>query len=405
MTRYKLIKPSVFFVIGFLYLFSVLSWFLFPFVSISTGELKARELYVDENALLVNSVKYSYIYNTDNYHNVRDSKEESKSVDVINCKVPSDVHCYYFSKYSIYYSHIDPSEGKTVAGEGIFILIPLHSELKDIANDIVELLYYRLRKKSPWLSRRIIVVLMPIPSIQPLNFVSIEFDTWLSHYLSNSLQYDDDTNESIHSHGINNHNKNLEMNQKLSMEYIDVVHIRQAYVLNIFEASHSSLSKSDSEVLHLHIIGEYGQMPNMDLVSTTLAIHSNLPISIPASNCDLSSYSILQSYLSSSTSLLAYLNKLCGVLHFSYSMLTNHADGFHHYFLSRRIDALSITPVTNLFRSSQITNTNTKTTKNKNKQTKSRKSSNKNQYTLTLDDIVSVVMNLIHVSSNLHGMS
>ena len=38
-----------------LYALSILWWFLFPLLSISTGELKARGLYVDENALLVNS--------------------------------------------------------------------------------------------------------------------------------------------------------------------------------------------------------------------------------------------------------------------------------------------------------------------------------------------------------------
>ena len=118
-------KPNISQVIFVLYVYSLLSWIFFPLVSITSGELKAREIYVDENSLLVNSIKSAYLYNTDNFDE-NDIIDSHESIDVFNCKFPYDyeditIPCSYFSKYSIQYLHIDPSRGKSFLGEGIYI--------------------------------------------------------------------------------------------------------------------------------------------------------------------------------------------------------------------------------------------------------------------------------------------
>jgi hypothetical protein len=255
MIKYKL---SQFSIVVAIWIFSLVSWLLFPLISISSGELKARELYVDENALLVNSVKHSYIYNTDNTNEV--DATEAESIDFINCIIPYDtVYCNYFSNHMIHYAHIDPLQGKATTGDGIFILIPFLEDMKDIANEIAGLLVHRLYNKSPWLSRRVVIVLLPLSSNQIINFVSERFENWLNQYLSNSLHAkerdsekgddslpDDSTRCYQHS---NNHDTYVPYRSmchittssstssptafSTSKCHIRAVHHRQAYVLNL----------------------------------------------------------------------------------------------------------------------------------------------------------------------------
>ena len=119
MIKLKNFKPNITTVIWLCYVLSILWWLLYPLVSISTGEWKPRGLYVDENALLVNSVAQAYLYNENNQNNHVDTDKmhgyQDQFNDLIHCNTSSyssaqnAFYCYRFASYHLTYLHIDPS--------------------------------------------------------------------------------------------------------------------------------------------------------------------------------------------------------------------------------------------------------------------------------------------------------
>ena len=212
-----------------------LAWvLLFPLVSLSTGELKPRSLYIDEHALLINSgTKYLYSHASTS-NSVIDAVSENGVEDGSICSI---FHCQelYMSNITtqpIIHVQLHTRHLETIVVSFIVSSNSSNHYITSIAKQI---------KDTKWIAKNILLLVI----------------------------YQDCT---IDKCG----NRNIGLRYSAVMEQWFQQHyhnrfglLRQNFIIDLTQINNASVSDTMTELLY---IGIDGQLPNMDLIAAALAI-------------------------------------------------------------------------------------------------------------------------------------
>ena len=317
-SRLRLTTNPAYAAVG-LYVFSILWWLLFPLISITTGELKPRGLYVDENALLVNSASLGF-----REVMTRDAREDDlhNFQLVMNSTVrmnPGDDNiCLSLTKEfaSVTCRGMRPREKgdrmmREVANitqivvdhpwkprslEVSMVVVSYHSSNELQTFGFTTVLIKKILS-ADWLSKRIIILLLPLSSCaRQVNCTdTFEMETFNDDsYVANSCKsasIDNDTRRfskalstwlnEYHSIGHNQYDK---VGHRVQYEGL----LRDAYVIDFTEPLITSTSSNSErtrdsikdgsmsrkvswEKILLSTVGNNGQLPNMDFLTAPLA--------------------------------------------------------------------------------------------------------------------------------------
>ena len=305
-----------------LYFASIIWCLLFPLVNITTGETKPRGIYVDENALLVNSGTSGFPLSNGNENspqwlNFRHMKD---SVTHSSNSVPSFCRFVTSNHLSVSCCQIEKSTGtmtkiivdhpwKARSLEVTTIAISYHSTNKIQSLAYAAALIKRI-STSNWLSKRILILLIPLQydegqtaargetrvaafdhqksgtqtaegnhghsEMHRVRF-SLSLSTWLDEYHAMQPRISDNV---------------FEVPQQPSTQICDgSIHeglLRDAYIVDFSEPFITSIAAEHCESLggckekgkgkalwrtiRVLIAGNNGQLPNMDFIAAPLAI-------------------------------------------------------------------------------------------------------------------------------------
>lgn len=378
-----------------LFFFSVLWCALFPLISMTTGELKPRGLYVDENALLAKGGLPQSLpsYNVhESRHGMEDFRRASDSIKRIGHS-KGDICTYFTSELSsVYCRTLSNSFGniseiiidhpwKSRSLEITAIIIPHHSSNALQSYSFARALINKLLR-SDWMSKRVLFLLVPT-RCQGANILEeagdicdsvvsdgivdrIRFSSslgiWLTDYHGANIDIDSISNIPIEWNvsaiGSGEHSAPLEGL------------LRDAYIVDFSEPFITSLpSEAPQKGVHsqaraswrkvqLSVVGNNGQLPNMDILSAPTAtfagdvIDEGDALPEPTTQTEKSSFpSLLESCLCGWASLLSrtrvcerYCRVLSGLINFSGAMLEG-PSGIHGQLIRRNIDSLTLRPV------------------------------------------------------------
>lgn len=274
------------------YVAGILWIFLFPLVSISTGELKPRGIYIDESSL------QSYSPATFNY-------ETKEVADLRGLCERLSLRCSHLIDQS--YEIILDSLHKPISDEVIAIVLPYYEDNIHISH-VLGVLCENL-VDSEWLAKRVLLLLLPSH-----NSSSILQD-WIYHY----------------------HHMDKQTSRKYGL-------LREAYVIDLIE-------EGGWDDIVVNIIGSYGRLPNMDiLASILLTDHKNI-ITLESDTRRLEEVSTILDYsyrsvrrVFTSNEALKYSRKLFGLFAFMFKMSFSLNRELHDLFLNYNIDSLTIRP-------------------------------------------------------------
>jgi hypothetical protein len=333
---------------------------LFPLCNISSGESKPRSLYVDENAFVVNNVQIDEA----TYSRLQLSESLSNDLlrEICSCQI------YYSSFHSLENNQCtchfhNPRESE--AYEAIILILPYNVFLKRLvilyASRILTALNY-----MKWLSKHVIVLML-------------------------------ENNESIRSsleRWIKNYHRQIKIPFQEEMKQPQHF-IREAFILDIFNfedyfrqnetISFDTLRRLSWRDIEISYYGTNGQLPNMDIISSALALDMNLltvgdtHLQIIVSNGIIST--IIRYVIEIFPESKEYLNRLFGLFH-SVTSMVNGSDGLHGQLLHHNIDAITLRP-----RQATLKK-HTKTTLKKR---------------IDVDFLVSLSLKVLRMYSNLHG--
>ena len=287
-----------------LLLLSIVWILLFPMVSITTGELKPRGLYVDENSILVHSELFRH--HLSRYRRQRDqSFSHSCNSSALNryniCDaiiaeygLPCLRHDFrrgqknhhsmhegdednrrpYFSN-SVYQVHLSPRMAKSAAVVESTVLafsysIDNNDDVLGICNattipmmmSIFDAIYHGLREAT-WQSRLVIILFVPISSMTSSSTAAahqsmFSLSEWLHLYHRPTLSQ-------LHDYSDSSHHR------------FKIGIIREAYVLDLTTLPTSSSSQLSNDIrwekASLQYSGINGLLPNMDLISYPLVLY------------------------------------------------------------------------------------------------------------------------------------
>jgi len=266
-----------------------LHWFLFPLVSLSTGELKPRGTFFEHKDLLPHFTSSSS-FSPRAFDFAVGSEKETSSV----CDIFENLgHPCIWHGASLVWSYVTPSFVDDA--EEVIVIVASHKECESAS--ALDTNFRRLAsfqnhlQDSRWLAKTV-VLLVPMGGNS-----DGALEAWLNLYLVSSVGQ-----------------------QHRTMMPVSGT-IRAALAVNF--ACPSGLQGGYD--INLAVVGERGRLPNADLVN--LASHSFRGLA-----------KIEQSAGSESTS---YWRRLTSLLGFCQAMLREPA-GYHHVFLNAGIDALSV---------------------------------------------------------------
>ena len=347
------------------YFISLVWYFLLPLLSITTGELKPRKLYVDEHAFIISSIAQKLLKHQ---QSVRYPTLQAAINNYTQCKFSDNTNlnnCIHDQQHQITSFYYD-SPTKSLPNEALLIGIMYSTHEEELVNVCLHILFSILDREL-WLAKRIVFMLIPAES-DFLTSSSARVDNWLSVYLHGTL------------HGTDGAYDNL--------IHTPPVLIRQALILDLYSDTTTSFNpeKHDSghtthaiipqppPIIHsttsttkrwshleLDLLGPFGLQPNMDAVTAFLSLnpHTVLPSSTctPEENILLTrlTRNILPYYTVTPQQrvyITAYCNKICGLTKFllyssQYSILKG-GDGIHSSFLTHHIDSYTIRPVSSV---------------------------------------------------------
>lgn len=390
-----------------LFFLSALWYTLFPLISITTGETKPRGFYVDENALLARNgpAQLLPLFNIDKSH--RDIEHFKRTCDSIwrISKLKGDlcthltgefssVSCRLLSKSSGSITEIivdHPWKSRSL--EITVVVIPYHSSNELQSFSFASTLLSRL-VRSDWMSKRVTILLVPLRCGKVDNFKgsgdicdSVAYDgiadriryssslaLWLKNY--HASQFGSNLLSSIPTHS--NISAMGSSDDFAPLEGL----LRDAYIVDFSEAfittrvtdsstktgggkSVPSKARLSWKKVQLSVVGNNGQLPNMDFLSAPMAAFMGeamdegdaLPESVAAhrdndSQTQSPSFAaVLSSGLCGWSSLFfsarlceQYFQVLSGLINFTGALIEG-PSGLHGQFIRRNIDSLSLRPM------------------------------------------------------------
>ena len=420
-TRFRLTTNPAYAAVG-LYVSSILWWLLFPLISISTGEIKPRGLYVDENALLVNSASLGFREvmgrdaREDDLHNFQLVMNSA-----VRMNPGDDSICLSFTREfaSVTCRGMRPREKgdrmmREVANitqivvdhpwkprslEVSMVVVSYHSSNELQTFGFTTALIKRILL-ADWLSKRIIILLLPLSSCARQVNCTDTFEMETSKdgsYVANDCKSASINNDNrrfskalstwlneYHSIG---HDQHDQVGHRVQYEGL----LRDAYVIDFTEPLITSTSsnlertreslkdgpmsrKASWEKILLSTVGNNGQLPNMDFLTAPLASFPH----IAANEADiylrnnrinragqlgrkggefsrelekevvregLISICRYFTFVSASTC-HSYFEILSGLTRFS-SVLIHGPSGLHGQFIRRNIDSFTLRPIKN----------------------------------------------------------
>jgi hypothetical protein len=218
------------------YLVGILWLLLFPLVSISSGELKPRSLYIDEHALLINSgTKYLYAHGAATYSVYNSS---------LNDEVQKDELCNMFHCQELYMSNDEKTNP--------IVHIELNSRHLET----------------------IVISFIVSPSQRSNNYITsiakqIKDTKWIAKNVLLLLIYQDCANDKC-----DRNNNELLYSERIERWFQLHYHhryglLRQNFIVDLTQIDKVSGSDSMTELMY---VGVDGQLPNMDLLSAALAV-------------------------------------------------------------------------------------------------------------------------------------
>ena len=336
-----------------LYVGALLWWLCHPWASFSTGELKARQLYVDENALVVQALVQSDIdskMNGDTQLPPQQLLFESNICDhVQHIGATSCVQIGGGNGVSSITQVVVDSPTKPLTGEAILFALPYRKDENEHAvKNVVSAFVYSLINGAPWLSRRVMILLVEVDCSNKSHSNDICIDNELIIY-SKALDewLKKQTGRDSH-HG--------EPTERVAASLI-----REAYIMEIsVNRNYGQHSDALGPTCELHFYGVNGALPNLDMISSTLALFGDsmtvspqggrnaafddplsLWYSIALKTMDVIIDSIT-STVGSSQSLESYYANSLGLMKSSMSMAHGRGDGLHSQFIDKNIDSITI---------------------------------------------------------------
>lgn len=421
-TRLRLATNPTYAAVG-LYVSSILWWLLFPLISITTGELKPRGLYVDENALLVNSAslgfrevmshderedelhKFQLVMNSivrmkpgdDNFCLSLDSELVSITCRSMRLREKGDrIIKEVVNITQIVVDH--PWKPRSL--EVSIIIISYHSSNAAQTFGFTTVLIKKILS-SDWLSKRIIILLLPLSSCAgQMNYADIfETETSIDNVYfaklaidckSELMNYDTRRFSKALSSWLNEYHsigQNKYDNIGLRVQYEGL--LRDAYVIDFTEPLITSTSfsadgrrepvkdgsmsrKVSWEKILLSSVGNNGQLPNMDFMTAPLALFPDIAVNEADSQLGNNRIyrtgslgikgrefsrelekevvregliSICRYFTFTSASIChSYIEILSGLIRFS-TALIHGPSGLHGQFIRRNIDSITLRPI------------------------------------------------------------
>ncbi len=212
-----------------------LAWvLLFPLMSLSTGELKPRSLYIDEHALLINSgTKYLYAHASTSNSVVDAVKangvEDSSLCSVFHCQ---ELYMSNITTQPIIHIQLHNRHLETIVVSFIVSSNSSNHYITSIAKQI---------KDTKWIAKNILLLVI---------YQDCAIDKCGNH--NNELRY------------------SAVMEQWFQQHYHNRFGLlRQNFIVDLTQVNNASVSDTMTELLY---VGIDGQLPNMDLIAAALAI-------------------------------------------------------------------------------------------------------------------------------------
>ena len=301
-----------------IYMLSIMWCFSFAAVSLSTGELKPRSIFLDENAF---SVKFSPSINR---RLPKCNLSDCSSWDSLcTCTtLPTSYATCHLRRHNqqeridsvseVIEITIQPKSDIMTNEVNVFAF-PVSSHKPELWLLEFVRMFCSAVHSSPWASRTVRVLLVPV--IDTHAHINNAVDKWATHMFSPPL---------------------ISIGNDNSL-------VRSAYVVQLGSGSSSAqLSKVkgwEGDII-VRAPGLNGQLPNMDMLANLRAITSRTVLFNDRSE---TATSLLKHCVSAPMCrrFTPYLERLIDLFFFSVSMLFD-PSGFHHYLLSKNIDAVSV---------------------------------------------------------------
>lgn len=344
---------------NYIYCVALCWWLCHPWASFTTGDWEPRQLYVDENALVVQALAQKGTDSRVNKKALTTKITKSLPLDLDICEQVHDIgatSCLQMGSESdgtMITQVVVDSTTKQVGEEAIAFVLPFKGSIsEDAARTVLVKFIHELLNSSAWLSKRVIVLLVEVNCINikengnlciggKIGVHSKALDVWLRNYIGKG--------------GENGHAR-----------YVATSLIREAYIMELYSRSSGEKSTPPSKSKSkLHFSGVNGALPNMDMISGVLALFEGaltVPHYLeddPAPRDPVSWWYAFQSNLVDTTLWLLniiqrgsndfippYRANLMGLATSSKSMARGTGDGLHSQFLGMNIDSITIrTPI------------------------------------------------------------
>ena len=344
-------------------------WLLFPLVSISTGELKPRGLYVDENGLSVGTGAWSPRYH--GRHQADPLTRSSSSSSSLRSP-PSPLVCERFAaNVTVTCNDVHLPSGSLVqltvdhawkaAGLEVTVVVVVYHSSNAAQSAAFAADVAARAGGSDWLAKRVVVLLLSTLTTMD-NSASAVLDEWLDAYHHRS--------PASHGRGV---------------QHVGL--LRDAYVVDFSEPFVAATGRTRGNsasgppawaAVQLLVVGANGQLPNMDFLSAPLAAYPDLLVAEgdapalraralallsprdPAADalkkarpafaralvtaCRRAARHGLLEVPSGRARCLAYVDRLEALVAF-HAAAAGGPSGLHGHFLARNIDAATLRPI------------------------------------------------------------
>jgi hypothetical protein len=362
---------------GICYLVGTLWFLLFPFINITSGELKPRGIFVDEHALLTTSIPFEKVRHLKNSHTIRNESEMLLFLESNGIIIETTVH----RQGTLHSMLIEPRNSPSGGELSVVIFKICGHQYPQWTLDAIISLFSHLWS-SRWMSKSVLALVVS----DEHNVYSDSLGEWLANYHSTKL--------SPLSRGHNTSNPIYQglIRDALVLDLVPCVPDDSNQPISSSSTAHASLSADTSvtgfQGYEMAFTGHNGQLPNMDVISSLLSMQSphislrhHKNIAAVVGGIGDAIRLVIGGHVGSD----GYIGRLQGLISFCYGLIKGQ-DGLHGHFLSHNIDAMTIKPV--------FTPT---TTTQQGKRQRIMKDK------LPMEHFLSVVISILRVHSNLHG--
>lgn len=314
----------------FLYTLALV-WFLaHPLVSVTTGEMKCRGMYVDERSFLLNDGAVNPYYTNSNYNvegvDVYESSSLCDEFHLMNGAGGGSVRCVEKEEGMLLVA-LSPRQpfGMASSQEAIVIVVGNYfNNDNDDVRQMIQAMLHRLSQEGVWLSRTIIFVLVNEPKVS----IEMTIELFLQMYARGELSTTfPDTSICV-------------IRQAIVLDMSVVVSNRDDNEGNV---GSRKFSKNVANV-GVYIQGRKGLLPNLDFVSVTLEVLRQTtfkPLSMHPYSSLVKIGDDIMDALSLSPTHSAYLVDLIGMVGFMASMALGPYYP-HSSFLEYGVDSLTV---------------------------------------------------------------